>query len=404
MLDVPLSCPSLPPFSFDTHPTNADAFVHEFTHFYSDALLAGIVQPISSDLKQSQRILPGADAGNVEHLDGPDFVKRTASFELNPLQLQLQDAWEGNLLCGTAFSFDDDMDVGLDITSTPPSPSSSPPKSCSYTPRHSFRDPDGASDSDLQSDTLTDSDEELEPIEEYAEQIIRPCVVRRSLGPTIYEEFTKKGLDWCRYCGVTKGGQTNASFRPGPWGKRTLCNKHGCDYKGYGYADKQSRLDLSSFHKETVEERCRPILQDFCITCFQRDSAHSSLLVQCDGCPRAYHPECYDRAQNFDGERWFCEPACANNRKVAKIVLDLPKRRLPYMTPGHHDRGYTKRDSVDLDHRRSSVSSEASSSYTSSRRDSGMDMTLPCGYSIDSDGHLRPARYHPYTRGSETCR
>lgn len=37
--------------------------------------------------------------------------------------------------------------------------------------------------------------------------------------PTIYQKLTKASIDWCRYCGTTEG----VNWRPGPWGKRTLC-------------------------------------------------------------------------------------------------------------------------------------------------------------------------------------
>lgn len=36
---------------------------------------------------------------------------------------------------------------------------------------------------------------------------------------TIFERLTHAGIDWCRYCGTTEG----VNWRPGPWGKRTLC-------------------------------------------------------------------------------------------------------------------------------------------------------------------------------------
>ena len=37
--------------------------------------------------------------------------------------------------------------------------------------------------------------------------------------PTIFQQLTQSGIDWCRYCGTTEG----VNWRPGPWGKRTLC-------------------------------------------------------------------------------------------------------------------------------------------------------------------------------------
>ncbi|KAI8384010.1 hypothetical protein BD560DRAFT_384611 [Blakeslea trispora] len=36
---------------------------------------------------------------------------------------------------------------------------------------------------------------------------------------TLFEKLTASGIDWCRYCGTTEG----VNWRPGPWGKRTLC-------------------------------------------------------------------------------------------------------------------------------------------------------------------------------------
>ncbi|KAG1451687.1 hypothetical protein G6F46_004134 [Rhizopus delemar] len=72
---------------------------------------------------------------------------------------------------------------------------------------------------------------------------------------TLFEQLTQVGIDWCRYCGTTEG----VNWRPGPWGKRTLCNKHGCDYKGYGLASRLPRLDLSAFLKESLQDRKRPI-------------------------------------------------------------------------------------------------------------------------------------------------
>lgn len=36
---------------------------------------------------------------------------------------------------------------------------------------------------------------------------------------TVFETLTQSCIDWCRYCGTTEG----VNWRPGPWGKRTLC-------------------------------------------------------------------------------------------------------------------------------------------------------------------------------------
>ncbi|TPX62919.1 hypothetical protein PhCBS80983_g00030 [Powellomyces hirtus] len=390
-------------YSTSAHSNNADALVDQYTHLYSDSLLTAILIPTPSDFGQTMQLAASRSApiaiSEYEQFDHPDCMKKNVPFELNPLQLQLQEALEGNLLSGATFPLDSEFDLGAHV-STFKLAQARDQKSGAFHTEYCGQladEDDHLSVSDFQSDVDTldsDSDDNID----VDGDTVEPCVIRRSLHPTIYEEFTKSGLDWCRYCGVTKGGQTTASFRPGPWGKRTLCNKHGCDYKGYGYADKQSRLDLSSFSRESVQERCRPILQDFCISCFQRDSIHSTRLVQCDGCPRAYHPECYGRPQIYNGEQWFCEASCASNRKVAKIALDLPKRRLPYMTLGHHDRGYAKRDVIVFPERRGSVSADSSPSLKSLRRDSGMDMTLPCGYNLEQGEKPHATRYHPYTR------
>jgi hypothetical protein len=42
---------------------------------------------------------------------------------------------------------------------------------------------------------------------------------RPTCHPTLYQKLTKANVDWCRYCGTTEG----VNWRPGPWGKRTLC-------------------------------------------------------------------------------------------------------------------------------------------------------------------------------------
>ncbi|KAJ1930414.1 hypothetical protein FBU59_006970 [Linderina macrospora] len=157
------------------------------------------------------------------------------------------------------------------------------------------------------------------------------AAVRESLRPTIFEEMSHTGIDWCRYCGTTEG----INWRPGPWGKRTLCNKHGCDYKGYGFASKMPRLNLRNFAEETVEERLRPVLQTFCQVCQKDFSEHDNVLMHCDGCHRAYHQECHpegipDECVRFD-KRWYCESTCIDNVRRKKILVELPKCRLPYM-------------------------------------------------------------------------
>ncbi|KAJ2092934.1 hypothetical protein IW138_000647 [Coemansia sp. RSA 986] len=163
-----------------------------------------------------------------------------------------------------------------------------------------------------------------------------PAAVRESLRPTIFEELSNNGVDWCRYCGTTEG----INWRPGPWGKRTLCNKHGCDYKGYGFASKMPRLNLKSFADETLDERTRPVLQTYCQICQQDYSESENVLTHCDGCHRAYHQCCHpdgiaDSDVRFDS-RWFCEPSCRDNARKRRIIVELPKCRLPFMCSSRH--------------------------------------------------------------------
>ncbi|KAJ3157793.1 hypothetical protein HDU89_000172 [Geranomyces variabilis] len=353
-----------------------------------------------------------------QQIEIPDCLK---DFELNPLQLQLN-LFEGNLLSGGTYAADPEFALAVQIARSVPPDRSVEPESI-YSDSSASTQVDeteelpmhpNMSDSELDTDSeysLSECEEDYSDIQ----QIAAPCIVRESMRPTVYETFTKSGLDWCRYCGVTKSSQTTASFRPGPWGKRTLCNKHGCDYKGYGYADKQSRLDLSTFTRESLKDRIRPVIQDYCITCFQRDSHYSTKLVQCDGCARAYHPECYGRSSSIDNEVWYCEPACEHSRAIGKISLDLPKARLPYMTAGNSD---GRRDSAtpSYERRGSTASVDSLRSYKSLRRDSGLDMIMPGAYATASDDEAAPGdsrykrhrhhittRHHPYARQT-TCR
>ncbi|OBZ83076.1 hypothetical protein A0J61_08874 [Choanephora cucurbitarum] len=150
--------------------------------------------------------------------------------------------------------------------------------------------------------------------------------------PTIYQKLTKANVDWCRYCGTTEG----VNWRPGPWGKRTLCNKHGCDYKGYGFACKLPRLDLTGFIKESIDDRDRPVLQLYCSGCQRKDSWEGNVLVRCEGCPKAYHQQCLPTDELTDAfvaskEAWFCDASCCDNVRKKRIVVELPRKRLPLM-------------------------------------------------------------------------
>ncbi|KAI9486468.1 MAG: hypothetical protein EXX96DRAFT_516519 [Benjaminiella poitrasii] len=144
---------------------------------------------------------------------------------------------------------------------------------------------------------------------------------------TLFENLTQSGIDWCRYCGTTEG----VNWRPGPWGKRTLCNKHGCDYKGYGLASRLPRLDLSAFAKEKLEDRKRPIVQQFCVICQCPEKSEENKLVPCEGgCSRAYHQNCHS-VLKLDSSSWYCSPQCQENKDKNRVVVDLPRKYLPLM-------------------------------------------------------------------------
>ncbi|KAF9385207.1 hypothetical protein CPB97_005052 [Podila verticillata] len=159
------------------------------------------------------------------------------------------------------------------------------------------------------------------------------CDVKSTKTPTLFQILTKANIDWCRYCGTTEG----VNWRPGPWGKRTLCNKHGCDFKGYGFACKLPRLDLTSYAHETVDQRIRPVLQHFCHGCQSQESAPGNVMIRCEGCPKAFHQQCHgetlisDEVASSD-KAWFCDDNCRENVKKRRVCVELPKKRLPLMS------------------------------------------------------------------------
>ncbi|ORX62178.1 hypothetical protein DM01DRAFT_253265 [Hesseltinella vesiculosa] len=148
---------------------------------------------------------------------------------------------------------------------------------------------------------------------------------------TLFEQLSLAGIDWCRYCGTTEG----VNWRPGPWGKRTLCNKHGCDYKGYGLASRMPRLDLSKYRHERIQDRGRPVIQEFCATCQERGD-ETAPLVPCDGgCSRAFHSRCFTTDKEnppiaFQGHAplWFCSPSCQDNRSNNRVGKEPRKKFL----------------------------------------------------------------------------
>ena len=112
-----------------------------------------------------------------------------------------------------------------------------------------------------------------------------------------------------------------------------MCNKHGCDYKGYGYAGKVPRLNLSEYQHET--ERFRPILQEWCCKCYEKESFPGNCIVQCDGCCRAFHQNCYSSFIPSivlkSNKRWYCDVSCQATSMNGKIMIELPKKELPMM-------------------------------------------------------------------------
>ncbi|KAF9985036.1 hypothetical protein BGZ75_003397 [Mortierella antarctica] len=202
----------------------------------------------------------------------------------------------------------------------------------------------------------------------------KSCDARNSKAPTLFQILTKANIDWCRYCGTTEG----VNWRPGPWGKRTLCNKHGCDFKGYGFACKLPRLDLTSYVHETVEQRIRPVLQHFCHGCQSQDSCPGNVMVRCEGCPKAFHQKCHGETTISDevassDKPWFCDEACRDNVKKRRVCVELPKKRLPLMsTP--------------------KPASTATMAGPSAAAGSAAEMGRPRGMRASISGELPPAR------------
>ncbi|KAI8368228.1 uncharacterized protein BYT42DRAFT_585834 [Radiomyces spectabilis] len=172
-------------------------------------------------------------------------------------------------------------------------------------------------------------EQDEEEVEEEEEQEQVPA--RATAVPTIYQQLTEANVDWCRYCGTTEG----VNWRPGPWGKRTLCNKHGCDYKGYGFACKLPRLDLTGFANESINERDRPVLQLYCSVCHREESWAHNVLVRCEGCPKAVHQKCAQTVLSdvfvAGDEPYFCDSTCRDNIVRKRIVVELPRKHLPLM-------------------------------------------------------------------------
>jgi hypothetical protein len=98
-------------------------------------------------------------------------------------------------------------------------------------------------------------------------------------------------------------------------------SKHGCDYKGYGLASRLPRLDLSEFTNEKLQDRRRPIVQQFCVICQCPEKAKESKLVPCQGgCSRAYHRACHPAANTIKSQyAWYCNSTCQENRQRNRV-------------------------------------------------------------------------------------
>lgn len=100
-------------------------------------------------------------------------------------------------------------------------------------------------------------------------------------------------------------------------------SKHGCDYKGYGLASRLPRLDLSAFAKERLEDRRRPIVQQFCVVCQSPENLNKNRLIPCKGgCSRAYHQYCYSPSastEEMNDLLWCCNSSCCENGQRNKV-------------------------------------------------------------------------------------
>lgn len=108
-----------------------------------------------------------------------------------------------------------------------------------------------------------------------------------------------------------------------------IYSKHGCDYKGYGLASRLPRLDLSAFTKEKLEDRQRPIVQQFCVICQAPEKTLNKLVPCQGGCSRAYHQYCHSIKPSQ--LPWYCSSLCQENKQKNKVVVDLPRKYLPLM-------------------------------------------------------------------------
>lgn len=129
----------------------------------------------------------------------------------------------------------------------------------------------------------------------------------------VYEYFNQKGVDWCRYCGVA--GDTGTFWKLGPWGDRTLCHKHGCEFFGCGFARvTKTRLDLTKFYNEKRSDRLKPIVSEYCSSCWLKLEHDDEKALFCYGCPLAYHKSCFNNNNHLINDSpFYCTQNCHEN-------------------------------------------------------------------------------------------
>ena len=160
-----------------------------------------------------------------------------------------------------------------------------------------------------------------------------------SRSTTMYERLSEKMVKWCRYCGTL----VSNNWRPGPWldpdsgapMKATLCNKHGCDYRGYGHSNHSPRLFIRQYVSEPLRERRIPICQEYCYSCRKNSSSASNPLVMCAGCPISMHKSCCSSvpARPTINTIWYHSPECRRSEATGRVPVDDSKKRvtMPFM-------------------------------------------------------------------------
>ena len=154
----------------------------------------------------------------------------------------------------------------------------------------------------------------------------RPLLLKSSMtgldtGLNIFEALSRACMPWCRYCGSTESRE--GLWRPGPWGKDTLCRKHGCGYLGFDQSYGWNALDLTRFSKEE-KRRTFPILHSYCRTCYLKLSETG--LKRCRGCQAGYHEKCVDQ------DWYYCGDRCKSLKERPCLKYNISKNaRIPYL-------------------------------------------------------------------------